>query len=120
MTQQELRDRLWSELPVLRRNLLGREKVDDLITIAIEQCPLEYFQHISHGSNEQEVVAAAWGQNVKRGYGLLYGEDAKFGPLFWILITPLIQYLLKRLLDWWFESRANRVLLAGWKKELTK
>jgi hypothetical protein len=119
MTQQELRDQLWSELPVLRRNLVGREKVDDVITIAIEQCPLEFFQHISQGSNEQGVVLAAWGQSVNRGYRLLYGEEAQFGPLFWILISPLIQYLLKRLLEWWFESRVNRVKMAGWQKELT-
>jgi hypothetical protein len=119
MTQQELRGQLWRELPVLRRSLVGREKVDDIITIAIEQCPLEFFQHISQGSNEQGVVLAAWGQSVNRGYRLLYGEEAQFGPLFWILISPLIQYLLKRLLEWWFESRANRVKMAGWQKELT-
>lgn len=120
MTQRELRDQLWSELPVVRRNLIGREKVDDMITIAIEQCPLEFFQHVSQGSNEQDVALAAWGQSVKRGYGLLYGEEAQFGPLFWILVSPLIQYLLKRLLEWWFESRANRVKMAGWRRELTK
>jgi hypothetical protein len=116
VNQQELRDQLWRELPVLRRNIIGREKVDDIITIAIEQCPLEFFQHISQGSNEQDVALAAWGQSVKRGYG----EEAQFGPLFWILVSPLIQYLLKRLLEWWFESRANRVKMAGWRRELTK
>jgi hypothetical protein len=120
MTQQELRDQLWQELPLIRRNIIGREKVDDIITIAIEQCPLEFIQHISEGSAEKEIVTAAWGQSVKRGYDLLYGEDATFGPLFWILLSPVIQYLIKRLLEWWFESRTNRVLMAGWRRELTK
>ena len=117
MTQQELRDQLWRELPVLRRNILGRERVDDLITIAIEQFPEEYARH---GQSSQDVVAMAWSQDVKRGYYLLYGEDVTFGPLFWILISPVIQYLLKRLLEWWFESSANRVKMAGWRRELTK
>jgi hypothetical protein len=120
MTQQELRDQLWQELPLIRRNIIGREKVDDIITIAIEQCPLEFIQHISEGSAEKEIVTAAWGQSVKRGYDLLYGEDATFGPLIWILLSPVIQYLIKRLLEWWFESRTNRVLMAGWRRELTK
>ena len=120
MTQQELRDQLWRELPVLRRNIVGRERVDDMITIAIEQSPLESLLHASQGSNEQNVALEAWGQSVRLGYGLLYGEESQFGPLFWILVSPLIQYLIQRLMEWWFESHANRVKMAGWRKELTK
>lgn len=120
MTQRELREQLWEELPLIRRNILGRERVDDLITLAIEQCPVEYIQHTAAGSSERDVVSAAWGQSVKRSYSLLYGEDAKFGPLFWILISPVIQYLIMRLLKWWEESRANQVIMAGWRRELTK
>lgn len=120
MTQQELREQLWQELPVLRRNIIGRERVNDIITIAIEQCPLEFIRHISDGSTEKDVVIAAWKQSVKRGYDLLYGEDVTFGPLFWILLSPVIQYLLKRLLEWWFDSHANRVRMAGWRRGLTK
>lgn len=120
MTQEELRERLWEELPLVRRNILGKERVDDLITLAIEQFPVEYIHHAAAGSSERDVVAAAWGQSIKRGYSLLYGEDVKFGPLFWILISPVIQYLIQRLLEWWSESRANQVIMAGWRRELTK
>lgn len=120
MTQSQLREQLWCELPLVRKSIVGRERVDDIITIAIEQSPIEFCRHISRGSIEQDVVLAAWGQSVKRGYCLIYGEEAQFGPLFWLVVGPIVQIILQKLLDWWFASRSHRILLEGWRRELTK
>jgi hypothetical protein len=120
LNKGELFEAIWDELPFFRRHLLGREKIEDLFLISIEQSPESLFQHVTASPNSQEVVLTAWGQSVKRGYCLLYGEDVTFGPLFWILISPVLQYMLKRILEWWFESRSHRVLFAGWKQEATR
>lgn len=120
MTLKSLKEQLWRELPFVRKHIIGRERIDDIVILAIEQSPLEFCQHISEGTIEESVVLAAWEQSVKRGYCLMYGEEAQFGPLFWILIGPIVQYILKRLLERWFESSANRVMMAGWRRELTK
>lgn len=116
----DLQEKMWRELPFFRRNVVGRERIDDLVAIAVEQSPIEFIQHVSRGSDEQDVLIEAWAASVKRGYCLVRGSDeAEFGPLFWILISPLLQILLKKLLDWWFESRTNRVLMAGWQRRMT-
>jgi hypothetical protein len=120
MTQQELRNEIWDSLPPVRRRVVGRERVDDLITMSIENYPIHLCQHIQSESPEGEVVLAVWSQSVKRGYCLIYGEDKTFGPLFWILIGPIVQIILKKLLDYWFSSGAGRVLLSGWKRDLTR
>lgn len=121
MTISELQDRIWRQLPLLRRNLIGRERFDDLVIVAIEQSPIEFVRHITRGENSEDVLIAAWGQSVKRGYYLMHGstDEKAFGPIFWILIGPLLQVLLKKILEWWFESSKNKVLLAGWRRRLT-
>lgn len=120
-TIDELAESIWKDLPFFRRQLLGRERVGDMVLIAIEQCPLDLCAHVSQGSKECEVLEAAWSQDIKRSYCLLYtGDEAKFGPLFWILVSPVLHYVIQRILEWYFESRANRTTLKRWKKGLTQ
>jgi len=121
MTIRELQESIWKELPVIRRTLIGRERINDLIVVSIEQSPVELFRHITTANNSQEIVLAAWGQSVKRGYCLLHEstDEKHFGPIFWLLIGPMLQILLARLLDWYFRSPKNAVLMKGWKRNLT-
>lgn len=107
-------------VPPLRRRILGRERVNDIITMAIENAPIEYINHVVVEGDGQEVLLKSWEADVKRCYCLICGDEVTFGPLFWILIGPIVQLLLKKLLEWWFESSSHRVLLAGWKKEMTR
>ena len=121
MTFKELQDQMWLELPALRRNMVGKKRIDELVTIAIDQCPIAFVEHISNGSCEQSVVLSAWSQSVKKSHCLKNGHDnVQFGPLFWILVGPLLQILLQKLLDWWFESARNRVLMVGWQRSMTR
>lgn len=121
MKIKDLQDRLWKQTPVLRRNLVGRERFDDLVIVAIEQSPIEFVRHVCRGEDSEKVLIAAWSQSVKRGYCLMHGstDEKTFGPIFWLLIGPLLQVLLTKILEWWFESPRNKVLLAGWRRRLT-
>lgn len=119
-TQEELREQLWRSVPPVRRLIVGRERIDDIISMAIESAPLEYMQHAGKSGDGPEVLLKAWEADVKRCYCLICGDEVTFGPLFWILIGPIVQLILKKLLDWWFESNSHRLLIAGWKREMTK
>ena len=117
MTQQELRDEIWSSLPPLRKRMVGRDNVNQLISAAIEQAPSEFADCIAQGSPEEKVFLAAWGRDVKKAFCVKCGDDVQFGPMFWILIGPIMQIVLERLLNWWFEGSSHRVLMAGWRRE---
>jgi len=121
MTISELQSTVWKQLPVVRRNLVGRDRINDLIAVSIEQSPVELFRHVTSSNHSQEIVLAAWGQSVKRGYCLMREstDEKQFGPIFWILIGPLLQAILQKLLDWYFRSPKNAVLMRGWKRNLT-
>lgn len=114
--QEEVKNQIWQELPLVRRNLIGRDRVNDLIEMAVEQAPLELFRHVAGNKTSQGIVLAAWGANVKRGYCLLREstDEKQFGPIFWIIIGPLLQIMLQKLLDWYFRSPAE---MKRWKNE---
>jgi|688.fasta_scaffold1835472_2 hypothetical protein len=121
MTIRELQESIWRELPAIRRQLIGRERINDLIAVSIEQSPVELFRHVTRSNHSQEIVLAAWGQSVKRGYCLMHEstDEKQFGPIFWLLIGPMLQILLSKLLDWYFRSPKNAGLMRGWKRNMT-
>lgn len=121
MTIRELQARVWSELPFLRRHIVGRDRVDDLVSLSIEQAPVDLLKHVSGNPTSQQVVLAAWGQSVKRSYCLIRGstDEKQLGPIFWILIGPLLQALLSRLMDWYFRSPKNSALMRGWQRRMS-
>ena len=117
-SRDELQDAVWQSLPFLRRQLVGRERMERIVNLAIDRAPLEVLPYVNQGSNEENVVCTAWQAAVKTRYCTKYGDDAiRFGPLFWIVVSPLIQYAIKAILEWWLNSKTNRVLIAGWRKE---
>lgn len=117
-SREELHEIVWRSLPYLRKRLVGRERIDRITDIAIDRAPLEVMPYVSSGSSEEEVVCRAWQIAVKTRYCAAHGEDAiQFGPMFWIIVAPLIQYAIKAILEWWLESRGNRDLLAGLRRE---
>lgn len=118
MTREELRELVWSEMPLLRSRLVGRDRIDRITDLVIDRAPLEVLPYVDRGSHEEEVVKRAWQSAVKTQYCSMHGEDAiQFGPLFWIVMAPLVQYAIQAILNWWLESRSHRVLLVGWRKE---
>lgn len=120
MTLQELRDDIWRSLPPVRKRLVGRRCIEELITTAIECSPIQFADCIQIGSPEEEVFLAAWRSDVKKAYCLKQGGDFQFGPLFWIVAGPILQFIITRLLNWWFESSSHRVIMAGISKEAHK
>lgn len=105
MTRDELKQEVWDSLPRFRRSLAGRDRVDALVDAAIKHFP---DAELHAGRND---FAANWERRMKT-------QEVGFGPIFWLIVSPLIQVALHKLVDWWFSKSANRVLVSGWKKEL--
>lgn len=121
MTREELVQDIWNGLPMLRRNLLGRKRIERFVEIAVAESPLEILQYVSDRSHQAEIVAATWKGSVKKGYCVKYGDDSvQFGPLFWIIAIPLIQYIVKKLMERWFGDRRARIAIAAWRQEMAK
>jgi len=116
--RQDLYDLVWGSLPLLRRSLVGRERMDLILDLCVDRAPLEVLPYVGDRPGEQDIVTQAWRNSVKTMYCREYGEDAiQFGPLFWIVVSPLIHLAIMKIISWFWQSKSNRVLLAGWRKE---
>ena len=114
--KQDLLDTSWERMPYVRRNIIGRRIADKVTDICIATSPLEFMTQIEPGSPEEKVIRKAWAIEAKRRYCCLHGEDViAFGPLFWIIVSPLIQVVIARIIEWWLESNSHKALLKAWR-----
>ena len=97
---EEIVDRLWGDAPRLRRSLVGRAEFERIVAAAVLACP-----------ESADADPEGWSQRAERNVG--------FGPLFWIIAAPLLQYCVQRLIQWWIESRRDRSLISAWKREMS-
>ncbi len=89
---EEMKDGIWNELPRWKQALIGRKLFDELVeTSASEIIADRARQNVEGGIVEQ--IAG----RVRAQYG--------FGPLFWIMIGPIIQHVIRKILELWSKSK---------------
>jgi len=118
MTLSGLQDTIWQRLP-LRKRIVGREVVNDLVQLAVESWPVDLMNHAADDT-ERAVVCLEIERSVKRLYMACSTTDAiTVGILWTFVLQALVSMIVERILAWWLERRANRALLVAWKHELT-
>jgi hypothetical protein len=118
MTMHDLKDTIWRRLP-LRKILLGREAVDDLVELAVHNWEPEPLTHCTTDAQRQ-VVARNILMSVRRGYQAISGKESdEYGMFFWpILLQAIASLVVQLILQWWLESRMNRIRMVVWKTEM--
>lgn len=119
MTLADLRENVWSALPPIRRRLVGRETVDDFVTLAVQNWEGDYL--IACGDIEQRrIYARTMLGHLKRLHQAASPyEPIEYGFLWAFLLQAVAAAAIQWLVTWWLDRSANRVLLAGWQQELT-
>lgn len=118
MTLGDLKDTVWRRLP-LRKVLLGREAVDDLVELTVHNWEPEVLNHCT--TDEQRlVVAGNILRSVKRGYQAISGKEvAEYSFIFWpILLQAIASLVVQLIMRWWLETRMNRIRMAVWRTEM--
>ena len=119
MTLPDLQLWVWRELPI-RKVLVGRRVVDDLVQLTVETWPAEYMNHATNAT-EREVVAKEVERSVRRlHHACTAVDDATYGVLWTFVLQALASLVVRLILDWWLERRSNRALLVTWQQELTR
>jgi hypothetical protein len=118
VTLSDLKDTIWKRLPV-RKLLLGREAVDDLVELTVHNWEPEVLNHCTT-EEQRQVVTRNILSSVRRGYQAISGKEvAEYSMIFWpILLQAIASIVVQLILRWWLESRMNRVRLIVWKTEM--
>lgn len=118
MTLNDLRTEAWKALPPIRKRLVGRTTVDDLVTIAVHNWEGEYLAACVDNT-QRRVYSAALLQAVKRAHQPVSGHDPQeYGFIWMFLLSAIASAVIEWLVKWWLDRRANRDLMAQWKREM--
>jgi hypothetical protein len=120
MTFADLQAECWAALPPIRKRLVGRETVNDLVQAAVENWGSDYLNACQDNDQRGVYVHALLGQ-VKRAHQVVSGKDANEYGFIWVFLLQAVAVAaIEWLVKWWLDRRANRVLMTVWQHELTK
>ena len=118
MTLADLQEHVWRRMP-LRKHLAGRQAVDDITALIVENWQGEYMGAAANDA-ERAVVAKAIAAAVKRGHQWQSGKDAnEYGFLWTLILQAVVSAAIQLILKWWLERRSHRAMLTVWQHELT-
>lgn len=118
MTLDDLREEAWKALPPIRKRLVGRETVNELVTIAVHNWEGDYLAACADNAQRQVYVSALL-QAVKRAHQPVSGhEPQEYGFIWVFLLSAVASALIQWLVKWWLDRNFNRECMAQWKREL--
>lgn len=118
MTLTDLKAHVWKRLGP-RKWLVGREQVDLLTQLTIENWQTEYYK-VADSDQERAIVAQGTLVAVKRMHAAVggYGER-EYGMIWALLLSAVVSAIIQVVLKWWLERRSNQVMLLVWQQEAT-
>ena len=115
-TPADLKDYVWKRLG-LRKHLVGREQVDLLTQLTIENWQTEYY-NAADSDAERQIVAEGTLIAVKRMHQAVGGySEREYGMIWMLLLSAVASAVIQVVLKWWLERRSNRVMLMIWQQE---
>ena len=105
---------MWEMCPV-RREVLEREVVDDMVTLAVQQWPAEELSSVDPSSQEEVALMHRLAWDVRRMLEVIYGHERFLG--LWIVgVKALLPHLLSVMLAWWRKRKDNRAKIIIWRR----
>ena len=110
----QFQEYVWESLPV-RKEVAGKEIVDDLVLVLVQLWPDTYLEACDRGSSGDTVCMESLAADSERLMTVLYGDDRY--RVMWMLAMNLITHKTINLMnDWWRRKKANRAKLEEWRK----
>ena len=119
MTLSELQEQCWASLPPLRKRIVGRETVADFVTLAVANWEGEYLAACQDNQHRSVYVHSLLGHLKRLHQAASPYESQEYGFIWTFLLQAVASAVIQYLVQWWLERRVNRVLMAGWKAEMT-
>lgn len=103
MTINDLTADCWHDLPPIRKRIVGRDRVRQIIVDAIREWSPEYLA-ACHDNDQRNVYAADLTKRLERRYGQQEYGFAIMTIILVAIISAVVQWLIKRWLDHHFNE----------------
>lgn len=98
----------------LRARLAGKERLDDIVRIAVTEWPISQLMECGRGSADEERVLDQLCGRVSRTYEMVRGSEPHYGFFWAFVLSAVVSAVVQVILRWWIEKRANRCKIAAW------
>tara|TARA_Y100001973_G_C5168922_1_gene317833 strand:- start:508 stop:915 length:408 start_codon:yes stop_codon:yes gene_type:complete len=106
---------VWLNLPA-RRTTAGREVVDDLVALAIQEWPSDFLSQVDPGTREEAIILKQLVKDIRRQVHILYG-DSRFTVLWIAVLQFIIPIIVQIILEWWREKKSHRGKITIWRRK---
>lgn len=104
-----VRDRL-----PLRARLVGKERLNDMVLMAITEWPIQPLMDCVRGSGDEEKILDETALRVGRTYESVRGSEKRYGFFWTFVLSSVVSAVVQLILQWWLSRAANRVKMAAW------
>jgi hypothetical protein len=115
----QFQDYIWSQIPERQRDRVGREMVNDLVSVVVQEWPDEQLSQANpKGSAELEALGELR-KTAARHLQLAYGDEkASEMSLVWMfLLQFILPIVLEKTLEWWRKRKENRGRIRIWRRK---
>lgn len=102
----------------MRARLVGRERLNDIVLMAVTEWPVEPLIRSSRGSVEEEKALQDTVRRVGRTYEAVHGSEKTYGFFWTFVLSAAISAIVGHILEWWLSRASNRVKMAGWQCDM--
>lgn len=106
---------VWDRLP-MRRHLCGRERVNDIVSVVVQEWPEVVMENCQSGDTAEIVATSELVKSTKRHLALMYG-DREFGFLWVFILNIVAGQVIAIIIAWWRRNHRNHAKLTSWRKE---
>jgi hypothetical protein len=120
MNLADLQSQCWADLPPIRKRLVGRDTVNDLLQLAVANWSGDYLA-ACQDNQQRDVYVHALLTQVKREHQAAGDKDPNEYGFIWVLLLQAVAVaVVQWLVQWWLERLSHRALLTVMQYELTK
>lgn len=114
----DIQDMVWDRLG-FRKYAAGREAVNDLVSVGIQEWPADRLVGAVSGSTAEILAMDQLKDAMRRHIQLTHGHEPRFGFIWTIILAAVISEIVKILLAWWWNNRQNQESMLELKRRWT-
>lgn len=118
-TLPQFQEYVWNQLPERQRERAGREMVNDLVAVVVQEWPDDQLSQSSSGGDMEAATLGELRKTVTRHMQLMYGdkEDEKYGFAWVIILQIILPIVINKVLEWWRKRKENQGRIRIWRRK---